>query len=335
MQIRLSKLYSERYRSYMDVKELTPAFIDAVLNDKRQIILEYSYRPSVAYWKELNEKVLAVKSNVRLRLFTLGAFGIWKNLSFLKHLDNLKGLNIQDVDLTDLSPLTYVKDLVSFSLSETISRAVSLRPLEKFTNLENLMIAGYKKDSEVIEKFEKLKRLSIGASKASSLEFIGHKKDLQFLLVSGGAITDLSFLKNFSALAYLQLESLNKLTSLDFIPDLPSLTYLYLRKVKNITSFPDLEPCQSLKKIQLEFMNGIRDLSQLKTCKTLEEFDLTTHQKYTLDDFRFLCKMPAMHYVSINCLFGKTYEEFERLMESSYIDVGVGPWGRHEHFRYW
>lgn len=231
-----------------------------------------------------------------------------EDYSFLEKLIFIKELNIIDTDMKNLNCIESMSSLEELSIEGTTEDTID------FTKLKNLKkcYLSWKKGYNSIFNSTSVESLSLyfESSKPKSYDQIGQLVQLKKLSLNGAAIKDISFLKNFKKLCWLEFVScktladfslisvlnnlrrltiidLPKLTNLDFIEKLQNLKLLEL-EVKIIDSLSPLEKIHSLEYLYLYRPTNVLDgdLSPILKIKSLKdiEFQNKKHYNYKFND---------------------------------------------------
>jgi hypothetical protein len=300
--------YNKIYYSYLNLKSINTELVNSVLNDSRTIIFEFTEKPSSSFFKQLEDEILKNKANIGLRLY--GYDGIWKDLGFLTQLGSLKRLRIEESELETLSSISELEDLRYFSLEKSYKR-LSIRPLEKFLNLQELTIEGEKKEIEVVSKLVNLKKLSLLSYQKADMSIFKNLNNLEKFLVSGGSIENHEHISTFTNLKYLFLNNLKQINDIDFVVYLKSLVFLYLGRFLNLRELPEFRNCENLKKIEIEHCNKIVNLESILTANELEEFRWTSNKISNPENFLFLSNAPKLKYLYVNSFKATDFKVFE------------------------
>lgn len=201
------------------------------------------------------------------------------NLDVIKQLTKLTNLTIygdSENTIGDLEFLRYTPNLNILKLS--LTKSSNINGLKYLNNLEKLELNGvdlFDSNIETIFVNENLKELSLinCIFDLSDLPF-ERLKNLQYLTLSNGDITDISPLGKFDNLSFLSLEN-NKITDISILSNLKELSYLNLsnNKIKNINSLSNLNKLNSLflKDNQITDIYALYSLKRLSILEILSE----------------------------------------------------------------
>ena len=173
-----------------------------------------------------------------------------ENINGIDHFKNLKLLNIIDTSVSDLSPITAIKDTITDLEANTKNGINSIEPLSKLTKLNYLLF----RSSNNISSIEKLKSLT----------------GLKTLVITGGNnIRDISPVNSMSSLSALALYDFISLSNISSIEKNTSLECFSLitSSVNNIDVLNKLPKIKKLalvdNKLTIDTINPIKSLNEL------------------------------------------------------------------------
>ena len=234
--------------------------------------------------------------NIKLRAFHYDAF---QDLSFLRHFQSVRRFQIDCWELRSLQGIEYLPDnLECFSLGQTRTRAISLRPLGRFASLRELYLEGQTKNFDVVSQLRTLEKLTLRSITLPTLEPLTPLKNLWWLAIKLGGTKDLSLLPRIGRLKYLELWLIRGLADIRPIADLEHLQYLFLQALRNVERLPPLGRLTKLRLVYLETMRGLRDLSPLLGAPRLEELMVVAAEHMQPDDFRCLVAHPTLRHIT-------------------------------------
>jgi len=257
----------------LNVEKLDEQTLKNILESKTSFSLIYETPPKdEKIWSELNEKVFKVRKDIGLRIGLITGGPEWHNISFLKYLDEVEKLNINDFSIQSLEPITYLKDLKHLTIR---SNSDTLKYLEKFKNLEVLKVTWVEKDIEVISGFSKLKELYLSAISIYSLDFLKslrYLEKLYFFELDPIPVSILNILPEIGRINTLGLNTMN-LQNIDFVTQMPYLKQLWLDvlPIKSLPKFPETSP---LEIIEISYLDNLKDIMGLSYLKQLENLDI-------------------------------------------------------------
>ncbi len=193
-----------------------------------------------------------------------------KDLENLKYLSNLERLWLYAPQITDISFVSEMKDLKSFSVESQ--------------NIVNLDLLKNCKNLEVLNLFH---------TNLTNLDIFAGNTELRVLdIYTGNPVQDISALQQMGKLERLSVSS-SELTDISPIGSLSSLTVLEM----SCSSINDLSPligCKSLKYLSLGGCKQVTDISPLAEMKDLEEIHIFGT---AINDFTPLLSMESLKRV--------------------------------------
>lgn len=193
-----------------------------------------------------------------------------KDLENLKYLTNLEDLWLFAPQITDISFVSEMKDLKSFSVESR--------------NIVNL---------DLLKNCKNLETLNLFHTNLTNLDIFAGNTELRVLdIYTGNPVQDISSLQQMGKLEQLSVSS-SELTDISPIGSLSSLTILEM----SCSSVSDLSPligCKSLKYISLGSSIQVTDISPLAELKDLEEIHI---YGTAINDFTPLLSMESLKKV--------------------------------------
>ncbi len=188
------------------------------------------------------------------------------DLRFLKHFDFITHLNIIHYRINDLSPLYYLKNIVSLAIQAHYTCSID------FSHFPKLMhcFLEWEKGAESIFKCVTLKTLYINSYKGKNADKFAMLTNLESLKIGNSPIENIEGLRYLSKLKELGLYYLRKLTSLKGIENLVNLEVLDLYACRKITSLKEIEKLRNLKKLLFNNMGEIDSIKVLEKLPNLE-----------------------------------------------------------------
>ena len=252
-----------------NIEELSIESVVKILRSSEPILVYLKEPPkNMDKLKVLNEKIFKLRKDSFLELMWTSK-NIWSDLSFLLELTEAERLSINEGGLCSLEEVSQLKDLKELFLKTVYD--VSLKPLQKFTNLRKLHLFYIQKDIEVISNFTNLEVLHLKYMNISDLSFLRPLKNLRKLYIEGDEFTDLDILPEVGQIDYLSLNDTSGLKNLDFIGKMPHLIQLDLFNLpwKALPVFPEYS---SIESIRVDLMNDLENLTGIENLKNLREF---------------------------------------------------------------
>jgi len=211
------------------------------------------------------------------KLYLGGYISTWNisDISMLKHLNQLKTLNIGSNKISNLSFLKdYLTQLINLDLSNNYISSIDF--LENMNKLESLNLSDNEiSDYSILKSLNQLIVLDLSDNKISDTSFLKNLNQLKSLDLNYNKISDTSFLKKFKSLKVLDL-SYNQISEINFLKDLNQLNSLDLSRNKKF-NYSILKSLNNLKSLVLS-RNNISDLSFLKNLTQLNSLVLTRNK---------------------------------------------------------
>ena len=189
-----------------------------------------------------------------------------KDLIFLEKCQNVEMVTIVDTGI-DISAIKYLSNLKFLS---TNSNPISSIDLSEFSCLEELRI-DHHKNFKNLDKLSSLKRLHISKFNADDLTGLEGLINLEELVVTGGKLTSLKGLDNFTKLVSFKGIRLNKLTQLGLSKNITSLIDFRLNKCKKISNYESIVVMKNIETLYLVDCGVIKDLNFVSELKRLKE----------------------------------------------------------------
>ncbi|OJJ19690.1 hypothetical protein BKI52_19350 [marine bacterium AO1-C] len=199
-------------------------------------------------------------------------------------LSALKRLIMTENDLEDVSCIANLKSLEVLDLSLNF-RIKDFSFLQKLVNLRQLLLDNTLLDTlDFLALMPNLYFLDISGSKVTNLgPLIQVSEQFTILRISGLAIKDLSFLKHFSQLVHLSIES-NDFVDISPLKHLENLDGLGLGQNPQIEDYKPLSQLRGLRYLGLKD-NQIKDISFLKPLNQLVQVNLENNQVTDINVF--------------------------------------------------
>ncbi|NIM17826.1 MAG: hypothetical protein GTO45_38105 [Candidatus Aminicenantes bacterium] len=197
-----------------------------------------------------------------------------KNSFALDHTGQVKGLNLDGTNITDLTPLSALTNLEALHLSD--NQIMDLTPLSALTNLRELGLSGNQiTDLTPLSAMTNLEELVLSGNQITDLTPLSALTKLTALILYNTQITDLTPLSALTKLTELSL-SRNQITDLRPLSDLTNLGSLYLSG-NQITDLTPLSDLTNLTNLYLD-SNQITDLTPLRELKHLKYLDVRNNR---------------------------------------------------------
>ena len=240
--------------------------------EQQGALLSFTEPRTNEFWQELNEKIFKDMGNfVAIRFHS----EFMQDLSFFRFLTNVKYLRFVTYQKPDFSQFPEMNQVDALSFGWSDWSAYSLDFLQKFKNIQNLVIDGPFEDGENIAALKQLTCLTLTYNDTvPNFEFLKNLNTLRILVVKNNELViNLSPIGQLKNLLFLELYNIEKLENIDFIADMEGLVVLELT-LPALKKFPKLSPKIQLKKLGLEELPLGCDLSAIAHIKSLEEFGI-------------------------------------------------------------
>ena len=217
--------------------------------------------------------------------FTPGGKRHIQDLTGLEFAINLTKLDLLGNQISDLSPLTKLKNLTELDISKQTLIEVDgfygniiyllsdLSPLAELKNLTSLSLKGNQiSDISPLAELKNLTSLNLWSNRISDISPLTKLKNLIKLYLGGNRISDISPLAELKNLTSLSLTDNHQISDFSPLTKLKNLTSLSL-KGNRISDISPLAELKNLTSLNLEG-NRISDLSPLAELKNLTSLNL-------------------------------------------------------------
>ncbi|MEG4082849.1 leucine-rich repeat domain-containing protein [Microcoleus sp. POL10_C6] len=233
------------------------------------------------------------KHTVMVLLKTARKYDYYKTEEILS---NLTDLNLENNQISDLTPLQSLTNLTDLNLEN--NQILDLTPLQSLTNLTDLNLSHNQiSDLRLLQSLTNLKRLSLENNPISDLTPLQSLTNLTYLNLSHYQISDLRLLQSLTILTNLNLFH-NQISDLTPLKSLTILTNLNLSH----NQISDLRPLKSLTyltHLNLE-NNQISDLRPLKILTNLTHLNLENNQISDLTPLQSLTNLTDLNLLENN-----------------------------------
>lgn len=237
------------------------AYDGALLNHEAILINNNDIKRHIEY---INQKKL---EKVVIYLFGSGI----DDLNFLKEIPHIKYLKIYSDGNRDFTPLYFLTELISLSLSNTSE--ISLEPFKKLELFSSNRIHLVKD----IDKAISLKSLSMvdvtHEMKIEDLSILSNLTNLETVSIGGLKIKTLKGIENLKQLRVLYLAGLPYIDSLTPLTEhRNTLTSLVILKCRKISDFTPIESLSRLQFLKFEYMSKIDHIHFINNLNNLKTF---------------------------------------------------------------
>ncbi|MDJ1182929.1 NACHT domain-containing protein [Roseofilum casamattae] len=220
-------------------------------------------------------------------------------------LTQLQILNLSEIQVEDISPLSQLSQLQILYLLVTRVRDISA--LKQLPQLRELYLSETRvKDISALKQLPQLQYLDLSRTQVEDISALKQLPQLQYLDLSGTQVEDISVLKQLSQLWYLDLSG-TQVEDISVLKQLSQLWYLDL-------SGTQVEDISVLKQLsQLDYLNllgtQVEDISVLDRLSQLRHLDLSLTQ---VEDISALKQLSQLQYLN---LWGTQVEDISPLKE--------------------
>lgn len=216
-------------------------------------------------------------------------------LSVLKVLPEVEKLSIVVSGgkmLESIEEVTYLNDLKEFQLSGFCKKMVSLKPLEKFTNLNKLILdwGVNSAQQKIINKFSNLTLLRLQTLDLSTFDC---KSDLRDLTIGHSFKGHNKLSEICPSITALHLTKCNEISDVDFINRLEYLEELTLREMVHLVSFPTIAN-NGLRKIKLINAVHLESITAMNHLNAIEKLAITGIRHLKATDFITFKNKPTL-----------------------------------------
>lgn len=331
---------------------LTQSDVLTLVNDRSLRVLQTSAPIDDATWNLLDERFLAQRPDVELRVY--GFYGLECDLSFVRnlrhvrrfaadclsnasHVDavcSLRGIHSLSLGIYNLESFEFLSGFDGSSICElmlgaTESAKPSLRAIGGLKNLERLYVEGPRKDIEIIGGLSNLRKLTLRSCALASLAFLRDLPNLRALEIKLGSVANLAEIAALKELRYLEAWRVRGLSDLSPISEATGLQFLFLQSLKHVSELPDFSQLDRLRRVYLESMSGLTDLKALETAPALEELICVSASPLSPAHFSGLLQKGTLKGLSVGFGSDRKNKELETMIEKA----GLQKY-RHTEFKY-
>jgi protein phosphatase 1 regulatory subunit 7 len=286
--------------------------IDEGLKDGKQVIVQFSDKLySDKILADLNELCLEYDDNFSVRFYGhyQGSFdcktlsklpnikALWldcllkaDNLDVLTELKNLRRLSLGVYELkeTEIFQANNFLNLKELIIGETRTKALNLKHLENYSDLNYLIISGHTKNIDVVGKLTDLEYLGLNSISKVRLDFVNKLNKLNSLhFVLGGRETLDEIEENqIETLEIIRVRAFNSFKNISNFKNLKTLLIedqIQLNELHFDTEIPTLKDFKLINCKAFKYLTGLEKLSglnQLRIYKTDINFDEFIQQPF-------------------------------------------------------
>lgn len=266
-----------------------------------------------------------MRKNPRVPLRAYGHYSdAVPDLSFLLHYPQLTKFAADIVELRSLQGIEHLPpNLESLGLGQTRTKSISLSVLTRFPELKELFIEGHHKGIDAISSLQSLEKLTLKSITLPDLSRLLPLRELWWLELKLGGITDLSLLPQIGRLKYLELLMIKGLSDLSAIGRLGSLQCLVLHALKNVTELPSFEGLNDLRRVTLITMKGLKSIGAVAAAPALEELQVLGGSALLPKDFAPLVGHPTLMRASVGLGQDRKNREVAALLGLPSCEFGI------------
>ena len=217
------------------------------------------------------------------------------NVACIGDLQHLTSLKVGITGIRDFGFLERLPPILdTLHLEEAQSKSVSIKPIERFSQLRRLYIERHHKDLESIGTLPKLHSLVLRSITVPSLSFLTSCATLQVLQLKLGGTTQLDALAALPDLRELEMWQVRKLADISVVARIGHLETLTLQDLPNVTAVPSLASCKQLKSVFVRHLENLTDLSPIAEAPNLEHFAFTGTTRCSPEAFKPLVNHQAL-----------------------------------------
>lgn len=204
----------------------------------------------------------------------VGDYGFIEDISALSGMSRLSKLDLFGQSITDLSPISSLRELNALELSGSLYNTKDLSPLSALSELTILSLVNNKLDDiSALASLSNLCELDLFGNELSNISALSELTNLVRLNLGGNPIGDISSLAGLMQLEVLIIDNLHrgndKLRDISPLAELVNLTNLNLNgnyQIGDISALAGLVNMRSLDLMEC----GISDISALSNMRNLE-----------------------------------------------------------------
>lgn len=217
-----------------------------------------------------------------------------KSLEGLQFAENLTYLKIAENEITDLSPISGLPQIITLNMKNNMVSDIS--PISNLTTLRKLYITSNTdiKDISSLNRLTNLTELYIDNTGINNIDVLENFINLKYLNFSQNSITNLSPISEFTNLIELYGQY-NMISDISYIKNLENLEILNLNN-NNIVNLNSISNLSKLKILSLN-ENQISNLSKLTNLINLKELFLYNNK---ISDVSPLSKLTNLEELYIN-----------------------------------
>lgn len=232
----------------------------------------------------------------------------------ISEIENLRHLDLQETQISDLTPLAALRTLEILNLKGT--QVADLTPLATLTTLRLLYLSDTQvTDFSAISTLTKLEHLSLDRTKVKNFNPLFSLKKLDGLYLENTLITDTAPLATLTALKTLDLDS-TQINDLTFLSDLKYLQTLWV----NNTQIEDLTPLAAINGLKSLWLNGtpVSDLTPLAGLTSLQTLWIN---RTRVSDINPLAALTSLEILNLYSTKIRNLDPLSELINLELLDI--------------
>ena len=244
-------------------------------------------------WQKKYRNILKSQKISALRLSDSAGWTT-DDLSFISDLDFLRGLEIYNWDVKDISPIQNLDQLESIGLQCGLKCEIDFTV---FSNLNNCYLS-WKPKCDSLFSCSSLKSLNIENYPHKDFIPLKQLKKLEILKITSRKLEVLKGIEVLKEIENFDLYNCQQLLSLEGIENLKHLSTLQIDTCKKINDVKPVGTSKKLKNFYLDNCGKIQTLQPLKNCKELKKVFFIDSTNVEDGDLAFLFSLPNLGKVA-------------------------------------
>lgn len=235
--------------------------------NKAYKITKGAYGPRICLfsgWSDDIENLIKKKKILELELNYAKGWPRGSELSFLRNVKQLRGLELLDYVVSDINVINELVELRSLKINSACNNLIDFN---SFPNIEDISLEWYP-NAESIFNCVTLKRVFINCCNIKDLSVFKKLVNLKYLSLKSPKIESVGIIPSLKNLEFLALGNAKILKSLHGLEVLENLKELEIKKCRNVSN---IEPLKYLKNLQRLLICDCGNIDSLKPLETLSE----------------------------------------------------------------
>jgi hypothetical protein len=241
---------------------------------------------------ELEQAASLIAQRPDVELYVYGAEIV--DLDFLRYFRTLRRLHLALYNVEDLTGFTHVRSTLQALRFGQTKKVFSVRFVEGLPHLQELFLAGHKKDIAEVSRLRDLTSLGFSRITLPNLSILLPLTGLRKLSLLLGGTKNLDVLAGLPDLEDLYIMRVNKLSDLGVLRELRGLQRLKLDWIRTVISLPSFETLSRLETVELDTMKGLIDLSPIAAAPVLRKLSAVGMPQLTPESFRCFLSHPSL-----------------------------------------